>query len=93
MKWSRLPWPLWVVYPHVASFWAMGRERQRSHVGFIGDRLKQENGVIHQAGDLLLRLLLWWAMFLPLGACWSVDSNTVFVDAHDVPCSKLAEQY
>lgn len=52
--------------------------------------IETRNGVIHQAGDLLLRLLLWWAMFLPLGACWSVDSNTVFVDAHDVPCSKLA---
>jgi hypothetical protein len=27
------------------------------------------------AGDTLLRVLLFWAMFLPLGAAWSVDSR------------------
>ena len=29
---------------------------------------------IHQAGDLLLRLLLWWGLFLPLGAVASLDA-------------------
>ena len=29
---------------------------------------------IHQAGDLLLRLLLWWVLFLPLGAVASLDA-------------------
>ncbi|MDY6764810.1 MAG: HTTM domain-containing protein, partial [Halobacteria archaeon] len=31
-------------------------------------------GVLN-GGDVLLRLLLFWAMFLPLGARWSVDSQ------------------
>jgi hypothetical protein len=30
--------------------------------------------VVLQAGDALLRLLLFWGMLLPLGARWSVDS-------------------
>jgi hypothetical protein len=37
--------------------------------------LQVRNGPIHQAGDLLLRLLLWWGLFLPLGAVCSVDST------------------
>ena len=28
-----------------------------------------------QGGDMLLRLLLFWGMFLPLGACWSIDAR------------------
>jgi Vitamin K-dependent gamma-carboxylase len=36
--------------------------------------IESRNGVIHQAGDLLLRLILWWAIFLPIGSCWSLDS-------------------
>ena len=28
-----------------------------------------------QGGDNLLRLLLFWGMFLPLGACWSIDAR------------------
>ena len=31
------------------------------------------NPLLLNAGDTLLRLLLFWAMFLPLGAYWSVD--------------------
>ncbi len=36
--------------------------------------LHHRNPAILQAGDALLRLLLFWAMLLPLGARWSVDS-------------------
>ncbi len=36
--------------------------------------LHHRNPVILQAGDTLLRLLLFWGMMLPLGARWSVDS-------------------
>jgi len=32
------------------------------------------NPLILQGGDTALRLLLFWAMFLPLGSCWSIDS-------------------
>jgi hypothetical protein len=36
--------------------------------------LQSRNPIILQGGDVLLRLLLFWGMFLPLGARWSVDS-------------------
>lgn len=26
-------------------------------------------------GDILLRVLLFWSLFLPLGACWSIDAR------------------
>ena len=35
--------------------------------------LHSRNPLILQGGDMFLRLLLFWAMFLPLGACWSID--------------------
>jgi hypothetical protein len=35
--------------------------------------IQQRNPVVLNAGDTLLRLLLFWSMFLPLGAYWSVD--------------------
>jgi hypothetical protein len=31
------------------------------------------NPLLSSAGDVLLHILLFWAMFLPLGAVWSVD--------------------
>lgn len=30
--------------------------------------------IVMQGGDHLLRMLLFWSIFLPLGACWSVDA-------------------
>lgn len=38
--------------------------------------LHHRNPVILQAGDALLRLLLFWGMLLPLGARWSLDSTS-----------------
>jgi predicted DCC family thiol-disulfide oxidoreductase YuxK len=35
--------------------------------------LHNRNPVVLQGGDILLRLLLFWAMFLPLGARYSID--------------------
>lgn len=35
--------------------------------------LHNRNPMILQGGDVLLRMLLFWGMFLPLGNCWSVD--------------------
>ncbi len=32
------------------------------------------NSMVLQGGDVLLRLVLFWSMFLPLGACYSLDS-------------------
>lgn len=35
--------------------------------------LHTRNPLIVQGGDFVLRVLLFWAMFLPLNACWSID--------------------
>ncbi len=37
--------------------------------------LHHRNPYVLQAGDVLLRLLLFWSMFLPLGARWSLDAK------------------
>ena len=36
--------------------------------------LQNRNPMILNAGDMELRLLIFWGMFLPLGACYSIDS-------------------
>ena len=36
--------------------------------------LHVRNPILSNGGDELLRLLLFWSMFLPLGACYSIDS-------------------
>jgi hypothetical protein len=33
------------------------------------------NPTLMQGGDHLIRMLLFWSIFLPLGACWSIDST------------------
>ncbi len=42
---------------------------------FLTISLHARNPAVLQAGDVLLRLLLFWAMFLPLGARWSLDAR------------------
>ena len=37
--------------------------------------LQARNHLPLNAGDTVLALLLFWGMFLPLGACWSVDAR------------------
>jgi hypothetical protein len=37
--------------------------------------LQNRNGLILNGGDVLLRLLLFWGLFLPLGARWSLDAR------------------
>jgi hypothetical protein len=37
--------------------------------------LQARNRFLIDGGDALLRLLLFWSMFLPLGACWSLDAR------------------
>ncbi|MGK7931397.1 MAG: DCC1-like thiol-disulfide oxidoreductase family protein [Microcystaceae cyanobacterium] len=36
--------------------------------------LQNRNPALHFAGDAVLRAILFWSMFLPLGSCYSVDS-------------------
>lgn len=38
------------------------------------------NWEILQGGDMLMSILLFWAMFLPLSECWSVDSMFRYMD-------------
>jgi hypothetical protein len=38
--------------------------------------LHVRNTVILNAGDSMLRILLFWSIFLPLGAMWSLDATT-----------------
>lgn len=40
---------------------------------FLLISLHSRNPMITQGGDFVLRLLLFWAMFLPLNGCWSLD--------------------
>ncbi|MCP5468645.1 MAG: DUF393 domain-containing protein [Deltaproteobacteria bacterium] len=35
--------------------------------------IQARNPMVLQAGDTLLRMLLFWSIFLPLGACFSID--------------------
>ena len=35
------------------------------------------NPMVLNSGDVLFRLLFFWGMFLPLGACWSVDRTSM----------------
>jgi hypothetical protein len=37
--------------------------------------LQVRNPLIRQAGDVLLQLYLFWSLFLPLGACYSMDQT------------------
>ena len=37
--------------------------------------LQARNPAVRNGGDEIFRLLLFWAMFLPLGASWSVDAG------------------
>lgn len=37
--------------------------------------MQLRNPMIDQGGDILLKVLLFWAMFLPLGAYWSLDRH------------------
>ena len=38
------------------------------------------NWELLQGGDMLMSILLFWAMFLPLNECWSVDSMFRYMD-------------
>lgn len=37
--------------------------------------LQTRNPLVLQRGDVILRLLLFWSLFLPLGSCWSIDQK------------------
>lgn len=51
--------------------------------------LQVRNPLIRQAGDVLLQLYLFWSLFLPLGACWSLD-QTLAPSRHNRPSRVLS---
>ncbi|MFZ5609731.1 MAG: HTTM domain-containing protein [Pseudomonadota bacterium] len=67
---------LFAVQGVVALFLILGyRSRLMTFLSWLLlGSLANRNLVIQQGGDQLLGLLLFWAMFLPLGARWSVDA-------------------
>ena len=46
--------------------------------------LQSRNAMIMTGADQILRMMIFWGMFLPLGACWSVDSHR-HPDPHQLP--------
>ncbi len=48
--------------------------------------LQLRNPIINQGGDILLKMLLFWSMFLPLGAYWSVDQH---LSDHPPPAKQI----
>lgn len=47
--------------------------------------LQSRNPMVLQAGDSVLRMLLFWAMFLPLGAVWSLDAKVAGPSTARIP--------
>lgn len=52
---------------------------------FMTISIQNRNPAVLQGGDVLFRMLLFWAMFLPIGEYWSVDSG---LDNSDLPKPK-----
>lgn len=55
---------------------------------FLIISLHARNPLVLLGGDILLRMLLFWGMFLPLGAKWSIDS--LFSSTQKLPTSVLS---
>jgi hypothetical protein len=49
--------------------------------------LHMDSPGLQNAGDDLLRLLLLWGIFLPMGACWSLDSRATSEPSGNRVCS------
>jgi Vitamin K-dependent gamma-carboxylase len=55
-------------------------------IGFVGVVMVQDaNPQILQGGDVLLRLLLFWSSFLPLGQMWSLDARLMMPKGPALP--------
>lgn len=68
---------LFVVHAAVAFALLVGHRTRLATVltWFLTISLHARNPAVLQAGDVLLRLLLFWGMFLPLGARYSFDAR------------------
>ncbi|MEC8025691.1 MAG: HTTM domain-containing protein [Myxococcota bacterium] len=67
---------LFVIHAMFAASFTVGFRTRLSQVVMwvllLG--LHRRNPMVLQGGDVMLRLLLFWSLFLPLGATWSVDA-------------------
>ncbi|MEX2215004.1 MAG: hypothetical protein WD768_12795, partial [Phycisphaeraceae bacterium] len=50
--------------------------------------IQMRNPMINNGGDILLRGMLLWAVFLPLGSRWSIDALSVAVRSPGAPSRK-----
>lgn len=57
---------------------------------FMTLALQARNPLVLHSGDVYLRLLLLWSLFLPLGARWSVDGAASELVARRLPVPKTA---
>lgn len=57
---------------------------------FLLISLQARNPMVLQGGDIVLRLAMFWAIFLPLGARWSVDAA---LDPEGEPTGATANRY
>lgn len=72
------PWFVSLVFAAAAVFAVALMIGYRTRTAAVGSwilllSLHARNIIVLQGGDDLLRCLVFWAMFLPLGACWGVD--------------------
>ncbi len=60
-----------------AAMWLVGFKTRWANLGVwvLLASLGTRNQLVLQGGDDLLRMLVFWAMFLPTGARWSVDTR------------------
>lgn len=67
---------LFVVHASAAAALAIGWRTRWAAIAtwVLCVSLQGRNFQVLQGGDVLLRCMLFWAMFLPLGATWSVDA-------------------
>lgn len=50
--------------------------------------LQNRNPMVLHGGDQMVRVLLFWAQFLPLGARWSIDGSCAIRRAYEAPVPK-----
>ena len=66
---------LFILHAILVLFMLVGYKSKLSAIGvwFLTNSLHCRNILVLHSGDVYLRVCLFWALFLPLHCCWSVD--------------------
>lgn len=69
---------LWALSLLVCSSFIVGYRTRESTIllAVLMLSIQRRNGLVLQGADGVMRAMLFWSMFLPLGRCWSVDART-----------------